>query len=93
MSNNLQEINNLKETLLRQTQPGILGALTTHNLYERIDASTIKQLCVSCGGKGFYLLIEGTPDGSGHQSGQIVFCEECEDGFKYSKSLVEDHGG
>jgi len=44
-------------------------------------------LCVSCGGKGFYLLVT-----VGNKKGELVFCGECEDGFKYSKMLKEDHG-
>jgi len=44
-------------------------------------------LCVSCGGKGFYLLVT-----VGNKIGEIIPCEECEDGFKYSKMLKEYHG-
>ena len=89
MSNNLREINNLKESLLRNPQRSILIG---HSCYEQVEKDTIKQLCVSCGGKGYYLLIQGIP-GINKPKGVITPCEECEDGFKYSKSLVEDHGG
>jgi len=44
-------------------------------------------LCVSCGGKGFYLLIT-----MGDKKGELQACEECEDGFKYSKMLEEYNG-
>lgn len=64
---------------------------TGHELFERIDKETIKQLCVSCGGKGFYLLIQGVP-GICKPIGEIQPCDECEDGFKYKNLLVEDHG-
>jgi len=65
---------------------------TGHNLYEQHDNNTIKQLCVQCGGKGIYLLIHGVP-GINEPKGVLTPCEECEDGFKYSKMLKEDHGG
>jgi len=61
----------------------------SHNCFEKLDKDTIKMVCVSCGGKGFYLLIQGFP--TIHNKGEIVACE-CEDGFKYSKMLVEDYG-
>ncbi len=84
MSNNLQEINNLSEALARHPSRIIqIG----HNCYEQHDADTIKQLCVSCGGKGFYLLCT-----LGNHKGVLVACGECEDGFKYSKMLEQDYG-
>jgi len=46
---------------------------------------------VSCGGKGCYLLIEGIP-GINKPVGVLTACEECEDGFKYSKMIKEAHG-
>jgi len=61
------------------------------DLYEQHDKDTIKQVCVSCGGKGFYLLIQGVP-GIDQAKGKLVECEECENGFKYSKLLEEYHG-
>jgi len=60
------------------------------DLYEQHDKDTIKQVCVSCGGKGFYLLIQGVP-GINEAKGVLVECEECENGFKYRK-LLENHG-
>ena len=66
---------------------------TGHNLYERIDDRTIKQLCVSCGGNGFFLMVNGFPNSKdSHRTGEIKPCN-CEDGFKYKNYLVEDHGG
>jgi len=47
----------------------------------------MKMLCVSCGGKGFYLLMY-----NGDHKGVITPCEECEDGFKYSKLLADNNG-
>jgi len=76
---------------LRQTQQGIHGVPITLSWYEQHDKDTITQLCVTCGGKGFYLLIHGVP-GINEPKGKLTICEDCEDGFKYSKSLVEDHG-
>jgi len=58
-----------------------------HDIYEKHDKDTIKQLCVSCGGKGFYLLIT-----VGNHKGTVEACEECEDGFKYSKMIEEYYG-
>ncbi len=46
-------------------------------------------LCVRCGGKGYYLLINGFP--GIHNKGEIVFCGECEKGFNYTFE-IEDHG-
>jgi len=67
--------------------------LTGHNLYEQHDKDTIKRLCVSCGGKGFYLLMQGFPNAKSRpKTGEMIPCEECEDGFKYSKMLSEYHG-
>jgi len=63
------------------------GILIAHNSYEKIDKETIKMLCVSCGGKGFYLLIDGFPGEKINPKGSIIPCQECEDGFKYSKQL------
>ena len=48
-------------------------------------------LCVSCGGKGFYLLLHGFP-GDHNAPGEIVACNECEKGFKYSKLGIDEHG-
>ena len=60
-----------------------------------MDQTTIKQLCVNCGGKGFYLLMQGFPDPKNPRNikgkGEIIPCD-CEDGFKYSKRLDEEHG-
>ena len=89
MSKHLQEIKNLKDKLIRNPQNTIqIG----HSCFERIDDNTIKQLCVSCGGKGFYLLMQGFPGRTGNRSGEIVGCEMCEKGFKYSKLGIDEHG-
>jgi len=57
-----------------------------------VDKETIKQLCVSCGGKGFYLLIQGFPDSkSSNRQGEITPCD-CEDGFKYSERIKDQNG-
>jgi len=63
-----------------------------HSCFEQVDKDTIKQLCVGCGGKGYYLLIHGTPGEQINPKGIITPCEDCEDGFKYSKMLKEQHG-
>lgn len=68
------------------------STLITLNWFEQHDKNTIKQLCVSCGGKGFYLLINGIPGVNKNPKGVLTACEECEDGFKYSKMLKEEHG-
>jgi len=60
--------------------------LIGHNCFEKVDKDTIKQLCVSCGGKGFYLLVQ-----VGNTVGEITPCD-CEDGFKYSK-MIEEYNG
>jgi len=50
-------------------------------------------LCVECGGKGYYLLMIGFPDKTDpNKKGEIVACEYCEKGFKYSKMLKDSHG-
>ena len=86
MSNNLQEINNLKQELLQNPLRTIqIG----HSNYERIDNDTIKILCVACGGKGYYLLMQGFPTDT-NAKGEIVSCD-CEKGFKYSK-MNDNHG-
>jgi len=54
------------------------GILTAHKFGEKIDNSTNKILCVTCGGKGYYLLIE-----YGSHNGELVYCEACEKGFRY----------
>jgi len=51
-----------------------------HNFSEKIDETTVKILCVTCGGKGYYLLMNYWTD-----KGEIVNCEECEKGFRYGK--------
>ncbi len=48
-------------------------------------------LCVRCGGKGFYLLMYGFPSNN-NGKGEIVACDECEKGFKYSMLGIDDHG-
>jgi len=89
MSDKLQEINNLAQELTQNPQRLIqIG----HECFEQVDKDTIKQLCVSCGGKGFYLLIQGFPDSKlKTRQGEIMPCD-CEDGFKYSKMLEKDYG-
>jgi len=56
-----------------------------HNFGERIDERTVKILCVTCGGKGFYLLCN-YPE----TSGELTACD-CEQGFKYEK-ILNRHG-
>ena len=49
-------------------------------------------LCVTCGGKGYYLEMIGFPDKTDpNRKGVIVPCD-CEDGFKYSK-MIDDKNG
>jgi len=57
-----------------------------HDLVEKIDDLTHKILCVTCGGKGFYLLCT-----IGNKKGEIVSCEMCEQGFKY-QGILKNHG-
>jgi len=59
---------------------------TGHSFTEKIDDLTNKILCVTCGGKGFYLLCV-----YGETKGEIVSCEKCEQGFKY-QSILKNHG-
>ncbi len=47
-------------------------------------------LCVTCGGNGFYLLMNGFPGKT--DKGEIVGCEMCEKGFKYLQLGKDDHG-
>jgi len=49
-----------------------------HNFAEKIDDKTNKILCVTCGGKGFYLLCS-----IWNHKGELVSCEDCEEGFRY----------
>jgi len=56
--------------------------LTGHNFSEVIDKKTCKILCVECGGKGFYLLVQVE-----NRRGEFVNCEYCEKGFKYIKRV------
>jgi len=58
---------------------------TGHSFTEKIDDLTNKILCVTCGGKGFYLLCV-YPD----TKGELVSCD-CENGFKYQK-ILKKHG-
>jgi len=88
MSNNLQEIKNLQAKIKTVSPKNF--ALTTLNWFEQHDQNTIKQLCVSCGGKGFYLLIQGVPGGK--QTKGILTACDCEDGFIYKKMMSEDNG-
>jgi len=60
---------------------------TGHNLVEKIDSKTNKILCVECGGKGFYLLVQVE-----NRRGEFVYCQYCEKGFKYIKREVNNHG-
>jgi len=48
-------------------------------------------LCVRCGGKGFYLLMQGFPTDK-NAKGEFVFCEDCEKGFKYCQTIDKQHG-
>jgi len=57
-----------------------------HSFKEKIDSQTDKVLCVSCGGKGFYLLMQ-----YGTDKGELVGCD-CEKGFKYFKGELNNHG-
>jgi len=57
-----------------------------HSFTEKIDDVTNKILCVTCGGKGFYLLCV-YPE----TKGELVSCEMCEQGFKYEK-ILRNHG-
>jgi len=57
---------------------------TGHEFREKIDNNTNKILCVSCGGKGFYLLCNFW-----NKKGELVSCEMCEKGFKYEKKEIE----
>jgi len=54
------------------------GILTAHEFTEKVDNTTNKILCVSCGGKGFYLLCNAFD-----HKGELVSCEMCEKGFRY----------
>jgi len=64
---------------------------TGHNFYEKIDKNTIKTLCLSCGGKGFYLLMQGFPNSKSRSTqGELVSCT-CEQGFKY-QNIGMKHG-
>jgi len=56
-----------------------------HNFAERIDDKTVKILCVTCGGKGFYLLCTYP-----QTRGELIACD-CEQGFKYVKMGMK-HG-
>jgi len=56
-----------------------------HSFYEKIDSLTKKVLCVTCGGKGFFLEII-----VGETKGELVSCD-CEQGFKYLKMGMK-HG-
>jgi len=53
-------------------------------------------LCVECGGKGFYLLMQGFPDPKNPRNivgkGEIVSCDMCESGFKYFEELEKEDG-
>jgi len=60
--------------------------LTGHSIVEKIDEQTHKILCVECGGKGFYLLIQ-----FGNTKGELISCD-CEEGFKYRKRELKDYG-
>jgi len=60
---------------------------TGHSFAEKIDEKTNKILCVECGGKGFYLLVQ-----VGCKKGEIVSCEMCEEGFKYIKRGLKTRG-
>jgi len=57
-----------------------------HSFKEKIDEQTDKILCVECGGKGFYLLVQ-----VGNTKGELVSCE-CEEGFKYLKRGLKGNG-
>jgi len=61
--------------------------LTGHNFAEKIDEKTNKILCVTCGGKGFYLLMYNAT-----HKGEFVNCEMCEKGFKYIKRELNQYG-
>jgi len=60
--------------------------LTSHEFAENLDNNTNKILCVTCGGKGFYLLCH-YPE----TKGELVSCENCEKGFRYVKRDL-NHG-
>jgi len=60
--------------------------LTGHNIFEQVDKDYRKKLCVNCGGKGFYLLIE-----YGNHKGELIGCD-CEKGFKYFKGGLNNNG-
>jgi len=45
-------------------------------------------LCVTCGGNGYFLEIQGFP--TIHNKGVLMPCE-CENGYKYTK-FIDEHG-
>jgi len=57
--------------------------LTGHSFAEKIDELTQKIFCVTCGGKGFYLLVS-----FGTSKGELINCDECEKGFRYVKRAI-----
>jgi len=55
-----------------------------HSCFEKIDSKTKKILCVRCGGKGYYLEMIGFPSKTDpNKTGELVSCNECENGFIY----------
>jgi len=58
---------------------------TTSNYIEKIDDTTFKQLCKTCGGKTFYIHQFADYDTRQIYKTEIVNCENCEGGFVYGK--------
>jgi len=54
----------------------------TTNLIEKIDSKTFKQLCIQCGGKGYFFHNWVDIDTNKIYKKEIVSCN-CENGFKY----------
>jgi len=55
----------------------------TSNFYEQIDDQINRQLCLQCGGKGYYIEIFADPETRKPYKVEKVSCEVCESGFIY----------
>jgi len=55
------------------------------NYIEKIDDTTVKQVCKTCGGKGYYIHQWADYETKKVYKSEWVNCDQCEGGFIYGK--------
>jgi len=64
-----------------------LNKIQTHSIEN--GKEIFKQLCLQCGGKGFYVHYNMNPDTMLIDKKELLSCQECESGFIYGPKKIE----